>query len=176
MSAYRRIAWNLFGYPWRRTVSRSRCRCGPTLEHDVGDQPRPPAGFYSAPVGFDVATDRHDQGHIESAMPNGKVIVAGNYPDISVAVDDHALPGRRVAGSCVRAGFVTPLQHVSLIDRSWITQTSRCALAGQRPAAGFGQRLRQRDQSRDRRGGGGLGGSLQKLLTPPTTTISRCWG
>ena len=51
-------------------------------------------------------------------MPNGNLIVADNYPDITVAVDDHALPGWRVAGSCVRAGFGSPLQHLPLTDRS----------------------------------------------------------
>jgi hypothetical protein len=99
--------------------------CWPTLEHDVGDQPRPPVGVYSTPVSFDVATDRHDQGQNERTIPNGNTIVADNNPDISVAVDDHALPGRRIAGSCVRAGFGTPLRHVSLIDQPSISQTSR---------------------------------------------------
>ena len=60
-------------------------------------------------------------------MPNGNTIVADNNPDISVAVDDHALPGRRVAGSSVRAGFGTPLRHASLIDQPSMSQTSRVA-------------------------------------------------
>ena len=91
----------------------------PTLTHDVGDQLRPSAGLDAIPASvFYVATDRLDQSHIERTMPNGNLIVADNYPDITVAVDDHALPGWRVAGSCVRAGFGSPLQHLPLTDRS----------------------------------------------------------